>query len=57
MTAAADSSPWARLSALPVVIESYAFERLSAPQSYGFQRVTTRVRLRGGGAEGVGEDV
>jgi hypothetical protein len=57
MTAPSDSSPWARLSGLPVVIEAYAFDRLSAPQSYGFERVTTRVRLRGGGAEGVGEDV
>jgi L-alanine-DL-glutamate epimerase-like enolase superfamily enzyme len=52
-----DSSPWARLSALPVLVEAYDFERLSATQSYGFERVTTRVRLVSGGTEGVGEDV
>jgi hypothetical protein len=57
VTAAGDSSPWERLSALPVLIESYEFERLSARQSYGFERVTTRVRLLGAGAEGLGEDV
>jgi L-alanine-DL-glutamate epimerase-like enolase superfamily enzyme len=52
-----DSSPWARLSSLPVLVESYAFERLAAVQSYGFNRVTTRVRLRGAGVDGIGEDV
>ena len=52
-----DNSPWARLSELPVLVESYEFERLSARQSYGFERVTTRIRLVGGGADGVGEDV
>jgi L-alanine-DL-glutamate epimerase-like enolase superfamily enzyme len=57
MTAKADSSPWARLSALPVRVESCEFERLSAQLAYGFERVTTRVRLRGAGAEGLGEDV
>ncbi|MGH2947837.1 MAG: hypothetical protein ACRDPC_16560 [Solirubrobacteraceae bacterium] len=48
---------WARLSSLPVLVESYELERLSATFSYGFERVTTLVRLRGGGAEGLGEDV
>jgi L-alanine-DL-glutamate epimerase-like enolase superfamily enzyme len=57
VTAKADSSPWERLSALPVLIESYEFERLSAQLAYGFERVTTRIRLRGAGAEGLGEDV
>ena len=52
-----DSSPWERLSALPVVIESYEFERRYAEMAYGFQRVTTVIRLLGGGAEGLGEDV
>jgi hypothetical protein len=52
-----DSSPWARLAALPVLVESYAFERLSARLGYGFERVTTRIRLRGAGAEGISEDV
>ena len=52
-----DSSPWERLSALPVVIESYQFERRFAEMAYGFQRVTTVIRLLGGDAEGLGEDV
>src|SRR4029079_12091340 len=51
------SSHWDRLSALPLVIESYEFERRHAQASYGFERVTTVVHLRGGGAEGCGEDV
>jgi L-alanine-DL-glutamate epimerase-like enolase superfamily enzyme len=52
-----DKSPWTRLSALPVLVESYEFERLSALQGHGFERVTTRVRLRGDGVYGIGEDV
>jgi hypothetical protein len=51
-----DSSPWADLSALPVVVEEYEFERRAAV-GYSFDRVTTIVHLRGGGAEGLGEDV
>ena len=53
----ADSTPWSRLSGLPLVVESHAFERLSARVSNGWERVTTRVRLLGAGAEGVSEDV
>jgi L-alanine-DL-glutamate epimerase-like enolase superfamily enzyme len=48
---------WDRLSELPVVIESYELERLSTTMAYGFERVTTLIRLIGGGAEGLGEDV
>ena len=57
MAPASDNSPWARLNSLPVLVETVAFERLSARLAHGFERVTTRVRLLGGGAEGVGEDV
>jgi hypothetical protein len=53
----ADSSPWDRLSALPLLVESYELDRLSATLANDFARVTTRVRLLGGGAEGIGEDV
>ena len=53
----ADGSPWARLRALPLLVESYELERLSAQLSYGFERVTTRIRLLGGGVDGLGEDV
>jgi L-alanine-DL-glutamate epimerase-like enolase superfamily enzyme len=50
-------SLWHRLAELPVVIDSYELERLSATASYGFERVTTQVRLIGGGTDGLGEDV
>jgi hypothetical protein len=52
-----NSSLWARLSALPVVIESYEFERRSATLANDFKRVTTVIHLQGGVAEGLGEDV
>ena len=48
---------WDRLSGLPVVVESYELERLATTQAYGFERVTTLVRLAGNGADGLGEDV
>jgi hypothetical protein len=52
-----NSSLWARLSALPVVVESYDFERRFATLAYDFERVTTVIHLHGGGVEGLGEDV
>jgi L-alanine-DL-glutamate epimerase-like enolase superfamily enzyme len=42
---------------LPLEVESYALDRLEHPISPEFTRVTTVVRLRGRGEEGVGEDV
>ena len=42
---------------LPVEIDSYDLERLELAISAEFTRVTTVVHLRGGGEEGVGEDV
>jgi L-alanine-DL-glutamate epimerase-like enolase superfamily enzyme len=54
---AAGSDAWSRLAELPLTIESYEFERLSRQFSYGHERVTTRIRLRGGGFDGLGEDV
>src|SRR5919106_65030 len=42
---------------LPVEIDAYELERLELAVSSGFTRVTTVVRLRGGGEEGLGEDV
>jgi hypothetical protein len=48
---------WVALRSLPLVVESYELDRLSATFAYGFERVTTRIRLLGGGAEGWGEDV
>jgi L-alanine-DL-glutamate epimerase-like enolase superfamily enzyme len=50
-------STFARLADLPLAIEGHEFERLEHPVSTEFTRVTTIVRLRGGGEEGLGEDV
>ena len=50
------SDTWEQLRDLPLTVESVAFERQSASFS-DFERVTTLVRLRGAGAEGLGEDV
>ncbi len=50
-------STFHRLADLPLEIESYALEGLLANVSSGFERLTTVVHLRGGGAEGIGEDV
>jgi hypothetical protein len=46
-----------RLAPLPLRIEDYALERLQRDVSSAFTRVSTQIRLRGGGEEGVGEDV
>jgi L-alanine-DL-glutamate epimerase-like enolase superfamily enzyme len=51
------SSRWPLVADLPLVIEGVAFERLHAVLAYGFERVTTHVRLTGGGFDGLGEDV
>lgn len=51
-----NSVVWERLSALPVVVESYEFERRSATLGT-MERVTTVVHLLGDGSEGLGEDV
>jgi len=48
-------SLWNRISGLPLVVESHAVEHLSAPAPA--DRTTLLVRLRGAGAEGLGEDV
>src|SRR3954447_15078223 len=48
-------SLWSRIADLPLAIESHALERLEAPAPA--ERVTIQVRLRGGGVDGLGEDV
>jgi L-alanine-DL-glutamate epimerase-like enolase superfamily enzyme len=50
-------SDWDRLKDLEVEVDDYALERLEEEVSSGFWRVTTIIRMRGGGEEGVGEDV
>jgi hypothetical protein len=46
-----------RLADLPLTIEGYALERLERDVSSAFTRVSTAIRMHGGGEEGVGEDV
>jgi hypothetical protein len=50
-------STWELLADLPVEIEDYALEPLSAKVSSAFERKSTVIRLRGAGQEGAGEDV
>jgi len=48
---------YAKLADLPLSIEDYALEGLVRDVSSGFTRHSTVIRLRGGGHDGVGEDV
>jgi hypothetical protein len=48
---------YALVAGLPLEVESYELDRLERPVSSEFTRVTTVIRLRGGGEEGIGEDV
>jgi hypothetical protein len=45
------------LTDLPLEVDGYTLEGLQANVSSGFERLTTLVHLRGGGVEGLGEDV
>jgi hypothetical protein len=51
------TSIWPRLAALPLTIETVEYDRLRAVLANDFERITTHVRLVGGGADGLGEDV
>ncbi len=50
-------SLWPRLAGLPLVVEAVGYDRLHAVLAYGFERITTHVRLVGAGTDGLGEDV
>jgi hypothetical protein len=50
-------STWDLLAELPVQIDDYALEPLTATVSSEFERKSTVIHLRGAGEEGVGEDV
>jgi L-alanine-DL-glutamate epimerase-like enolase superfamily enzyme len=50
-------STYERVADLPLEISEYALEGLVKTVSSGFERVTTVIRLRGGGEDGAGEDV
>jgi hypothetical protein len=51
------ASTYERVTGLPVEIESYELEPLEQAVSSDFTRLSTVIRMRGGGDEGVGEDV
>jgi hypothetical protein len=50
-------SSWELLAGLALEIDDYALEGLEAQVSSDFTRKSTVIHLRGGGQEGVGEDV
>src|SRR6202012_3556654 len=50
-------STYASIADLPVEIESCEFTPMVRDTSSGFTKITTIVRLRGRGEEGLGEDV
>jgi hypothetical protein len=50
-------STWQLVAGLELQIDDYALEGLQEPVSSDFLRKSTLIRLRGGGCEGVGEDV
>jgi L-alanine-DL-glutamate epimerase-like enolase superfamily enzyme len=51
------SGLWEKVADLPLEIEDYALERLQRDVSSAFTRVSTVLRFRGDGHEGLGEDV
>lgn len=51
------SGLWEKVAGLPLEIEDYALERLQRDVSSDFTRVSTVLRFRGDGHEGLGEDV
>ena len=50
-------STWELISHLQLEVEGYGLERLDSPTTSGFLRSSTVIALRGGGHEGIGEDV
>ena len=52
-----NESLWPRLAELPLVVERYELEGLSAELAGGMVRTTIQIHLLGGGHEGLGEDI
>jgi hypothetical protein len=50
-------STFEKIAGLPVEVDGYTLERLERDVTSGFTRVSTVVRIQGGGEEGAGEDV
>ncbi len=48
---------WDRVSELPLTIDSYSLEGLSFAPNPEFERLTTVIRISGGGETGLGEDI
>src|SRR5215469_4327636 len=48
---------FAKIAELPVMIDSIEYTPLVRDTSSGFTKITTVIRLRGGGEDGLGEDV
>src|SRR4051812_5100499 len=48
---------WDRLAGLALEVDGYTLERLESPPVRDVVRVTTMMRISGGGLEGVGEDI
>ena len=48
---------WPRLAELPLVVEGYELEPLTAELAGGMVRTTIQVRLHGAGHDGLGEDI
>src|SRR6201999_330879 len=48
---------WDRIADLPFEVESHSLEGLELAFSEEFTRMTTLIKLQGGGFEGIGEDV
>jgi L-alanine-DL-glutamate epimerase-like enolase superfamily enzyme len=57
MSVSHEANLYGRISDLPVHVEGYVLEPLERDTSSGFVRHSTTIRLRGGGHEGLGEDV
>jgi L-alanine-DL-glutamate epimerase-like enolase superfamily enzyme len=51
------TNTWARVSGLPLEVDSYELEPLQALVSSEFERKSTVIRMSGAGVEGAGEDV
>ena len=56
-TTSGTSEHWERLAELPLQIDGFQLEGLSALVSSSFERMTTVIRMYGAGGEGLGEDV
>ena len=51
------NSLWPRLAELPLVVEGYGLEGLTAELAGGMVRTTIQIRLQGAGHDGLGEDI